>query len=587
MQFLQSAFIFKDLNDESLRDLLRFHRQETYQPGQAILRQGTRTDGLYLLINGEVDLSCAVKEERVDLYTLQGGCLIGEAELFSGEPRLVTARARSEATVVFWPRGLLLQFLEENPAALQRLKYASSSSRLACKRRFPWLAEGEIIHALTRRHPVHLVIGLIVPVVALAASVLLSIRVPRSDLPALLWVTLFLAVTGSAWTAWRILDYLNDFYILTNQRVIWLEKVIGVYDRRSETPLQWVLSTGISSGLLGRILQFGDVLVRTYTGHMELTRLPMPQFFIDMLEEQWQRLKQTQNRVDRESMMHTISERLASPEMEEELSLPEAPAEKNAETRIGLDQWSFRTRFETEGVISYRKHWAVLLRGLVVPLALLALAVIFIILRPSGMLPFTVNDRLLLYAVPVSLFFVAWIVYRYVDWANEIYQVTPTQIVDVHKKPLGQEIRRVAPLENILGTSVNQHGILGLLLNFGDVTAQVGTSEFLFKGVLNPNLVQQDIVRAQNAFLQRRSKKEQHQRQMEVVEWLSAYHEGTQSLNHQDAHPQDVIETQKENENDLTSRNHSGSGTAQEGPEAEPGNGRNPGTDPEHDRNNA
>jgi hypothetical protein len=116
-------------------------------------------------------------------------------------------------------------------------------------------------------------------------------------------------------------------------------------------------------------------------------------------------------------------------------------------------------------------------------------------------------------------------VYEYADWANDLYQITPTHIVDLHKKPLGREVRKLAPLENILGTEVDRRGLIGVLLNFGNVIAVVGTSQFLFEGILNPSAVQQDVVRAQEALLERKRSAERKRRQDEMVEWLTAYHD--------------------------------------------------------------
>ena len=55
------------------------------------------------------------------------------------------------------------------------------------------------------------------------------------------------------------------------------------------------------------------------------------------------------------------------------------------------------------------------------------------------------------------------------DWHNDIYLITPDQVVDVNKKPLGHEERQAAPLKNILGIEYKRLGIIGLLLNFGTV----------------------------------------------------------------------------------------------------------------------
>jgi hypothetical protein len=97
--------------------------------------------------------------------------------------------------------------------------------------------------------------------------------------------------------------------------------------------------------------------------------------------------------------------------------------------------------------------------------------------------------------------------------------------VDVNKKPLAREIRKVAPLENILGTEIDRQGIIGLLLNFGSVIANIGTAQFSFYGVYDPASIQQEIVRAQDSFLERQADMDRAQRREEVVEWLSAYHE--------------------------------------------------------------
>jgi hypothetical protein len=85
----------------------------------------------------------------------------------------------------------------------------------------------------------------------------------------------------------------------------------------------------------------------------------------------------------------------------------------------------------------------------------------------------------------------------------------------------------VAPLENILGTEVDRRGPIGIVLNFGDVVANVGASSFRFDGVLNPSAAQQDIVRAQEALVDRRLETDRRRRQDEMVEWLAAYHQQT------------------------------------------------------------
>jgi len=176
-------------------------------------------------------------------------------------------------------------------------------------------------------------------------------------------------------------------------------------------------------------------------------------------------------------------------------------------------------------VITYRKHWAVLMREISLPSILILLVVGFLGARLGGLLKFSTVGNLLLMSGVALLPLVLWWTYRYVDWANDIYQITADQIVDINRKPLARELRKVAPLENILGTEVDRKGIVGILLNYGDVITNIGTAQFVFEGVYDPIGVQQDIVHAQEAYLQRKSERDQRQRQDEMVELLDIYHE--------------------------------------------------------------
>ena len=103
--------------------------------------------------------------------------------------------------------------------------------------------------------------------------------------------------------------------------------------------------------------------------------------------------------------------------------------------------------------------------------------------------------------------------------------MSPNHILEVYRKPLGREVRRAAPLENILSTEVDRRGIIGLILDFGIVRVNVGTEQLDFEGVFHPGIVQQDIVRAQEAFIAQRREGEQQQQRREMIEWLGAYHE--------------------------------------------------------------
>jgi hypothetical protein len=123
-------------------------------------------------------------------------------------------------------------------------------------------------------------------------------------------------------------------------------------------------------------------------------------------------------------------------------------------------------------------------------------------------------------SIPVA----GWWVYEFVDWQNDIYQVTPERILDIHRKPLGAESRKEAPLDNVLSLKYERPGLLGILLNFGTVTAKVATEDFKFEGVYDPVGVQNDVYRRLEARNAAREKAERDRRQGEFVEWFEVYH---------------------------------------------------------------
>ncbi len=94
----------------------------------------------------------------------------------------------------------------------------------------------------------------------------------------ILWLVLaFLALGfGLFVTAWSALEWSNDYFILTKDRVLMQRMLIGMFDSRQETPMTAVLSTGLERSFLGRLIGFGTVTARAYTGDLALPNLPDP-----------------------------------------------------------------------------------------------------------------------------------------------------------------------------------------------------------------------------------------------------------------------------------------------------------------------
>jgi hypothetical protein len=205
----------------------------------------------------------------------------------------------------------------------------------------------------------------------------------------------------------------------------------------------------------------------------------------------------------------------------------------------------FKVRFEEGGTITYRKHWFVLLRRVLQPslflLGIVAWAVYrgaTLVLSHGTLLRMTADGRtrpdtwlavLLLLMVPVA----GWWVYQYLDWKNDIFQVTPDQIFDIDKKPFGTEARRVALLDNVLSTHSSRVGLAGYILNFGTVYITVGGSQLAFEDVRDPASVQGDIDQRRAARIEQKRQTEAWQERERMADWLISYHENADELERQ------------------------------------------------------
>jgi hypothetical protein len=118
-----------------------------------------------------------------------------------------------------------------------------------------------------------------------------------------------------------------------------------------------------------------------------------------------------------------------------------------------------------------------------------------------------------------------WWLYNYVDWSNDIYQLTPKQIFDIERKPLGEEQKKSAPLESILSLEHSRDGIIQLMLNYGNVIINVGTTQFIFRGVYHPDDVHQDVSDYIEAGERRKQQKEAERDRVRMADWFATYHE--------------------------------------------------------------
>ncbi|MEW6031026.1 MAG: cyclic nucleotide-binding domain-containing protein [Chloroflexota bacterium] len=541
--FFQKIHLFHDLTEDDLTRMAEIVDEKTYEAGEVIIEQGSRGESFYLIHSGRVKVTRRTDKGEVELAVLVRNDYFGEEEILSNRPRTASITAISPTRVFILTREDFAELIKRAPQLKPNFDVTVSSHRLWRRLRFKWIRPGEVVYFLARKHLILLWRALFGPIFFLFIGVTLFLWgiVAGSAFAVTLGVLGMIAVFG--WAGWIVLDWSNDYYVVTNQRAVWIEKIIGIYDSRQEAPLATILSVGVETDPLGRILDYGNVVVRTFVGRIDFSHVGHPYHAARMIEEHWQRTKEMASGEEKEAMKAALREKLGlttpapvekeKPKKQDRLTLPKL-YRPTIFSVIGGNIFKFR--IEDAGTITYRKHGFVLFSQIWQPsfflIAILALWITHFVrlvrtpdapviaLAPDGLY----IDSYLLALPLIALPFFGWLAYQWVDWANDVFQVTADQIIDLDRTPFGATQRRAAPLDNILSTEYQRLGLLGYLFNFGTVYITVGGSKLEFQDVYDPAAVQQDIDTRRAARVAGRRAAEKAAERDRMAEWLATYH---------------------------------------------------------------
>jgi uncharacterized membrane protein YdbT with pleckstrin-like domain len=179
-----------------------------------------------------------------------------------------------------------------------------------------------------------------------------------------------------------------------------------------------------------------------------------------------------------------------------------------------------------ESVI-YRTHWWILIRRLILPMVFLILWVMTLAAAAGGFLGGLDIATFFSIILLGGLVLWIWFLYRIVDWRNDYYMITPDQIIDVHRRPLGAEEKRTAPLKNIQSIEYFRQGMLGILLNFGSVAIRIGDTDLNFDYVSDPSAVQKDLFERFINLTRREKGKEVRAERDRIADYIDTYHRMT------------------------------------------------------------
>jgi CRP-like cAMP-binding protein len=115
--------LFAPLSADERQRLAHGARSHRYAEGEIIVRQGDATSSMFLIVAGRCSVSAhgdGRSSQRVAV--LEEGSAFGEISLLTGEPRIATVRALTEATLVEIDKHTLAPILEASPSLVEKLE---------------------------------------------------------------------------------------------------------------------------------------------------------------------------------------------------------------------------------------------------------------------------------------------------------------------------------------------------------------------------------------------------------------------------------------------------------------------------------
>ncbi len=505
---LASTSTFGLLPVTTLRRMAPVFRAVELGPGTILGRQGEVDGLLRLVVEGAIALDRKGADGRPrHTATLGYGEVLGERGVFAGLPRDTSAVTLQPTEVLEADRDELWGVIGDDIAALDHLVLPDAVRALMVLPTAGAADLGERTVAMYRRHWAALAANLVLPIALAAGSLALAGTVAGfadSAVQSLVLAAVGLLVPIGA-VAYAYLDYAYDVLIITNRRVIHVDRLPLVRSRRAEAPLVRVQDVQVViPGLAARSFGFGTLLIQTAGAQraIRFAALANPEGVRATLFGLVEQATLDARREHTTWIADRLSPAFAQADAEGNVvvplpgvgdTAPEAELPGNATfmqaAMLRIVEWLPRMRVETaDGVVTWRKHWWVLLRstGLVALAALAALAAWSRTLAVGGPLP----ARAWLVATAVLA---AWAIYRYEDWRNDLYVLTDEHIVDVERRPFGlHEDRRQARLTQIQDIRHVVPNPLATLLNFGFVMVETAatTGSFTFDNIYNPAGVQ-------------------------------------------------------------------------------------------------
>jgi uncharacterized membrane protein YdbT with pleckstrin-like domain len=350
---------------------------------------------------------------------------------------------------------------------------------------------------------------------------------------------------------WVMLDYLNDWHIVTSRRVVHEEKVILISERRSSAPLDKIQNLESKRSFVARLLSYGHLVINTAAevGEIMFDFLPHTDQVTDLINKEAARARAGVRAESEELIRRQLQDRLhiGLEERASERALVEKPVfgkkkVKQRKLKLPFKMFVFGVQEKPGNRVEWRKHWLALVIATFWPFLLTLLSATILGLSIGNAIlqnqPVGLQNAVTLISLIMMLIGLFWWWWSWTDWDNDRYILTDRYIEHIEQKPLFfDEQRQITTYERVQNVEFRKPNPLFYLLNFGYVDIQTAATEGMvtFRYVPEPDFVQTEIYHRIESFQEKQQEMRLKQQKSEMIDWLDAYHKLVQQDNHYDS----------------------------------------------------
>lgn len=554
MNVLRRHYTFQKLTDTEFREFTTLLRTQMTPRATILVQQGEQKDtDLFIVRKGRLAIRAVEKDGRDPVVAIaKPGDLINEMAFLTGRPAERTIETVDDVQLWLVKREDFTALMADHDTFAEHLQYSEQVQAYREKsKQFSGQRPGEQVLWQTRKHPWVLFRSLWLTFLLLIAMLIILIPPTNAFFTAisgpLLAVLGFIVLLNAVW---NVIDYLNDYYVVTDQRVIHRERVVLIYDSQDETPMGKVQNVTVDRpGFLYTLFDMGNVRVETQgtRANIQFEYAPKPEMANKLILERRDRARiesraseRSRVRVDLAHEMYLVKDNAgAGGGGGGKKDKPKAEAAgRSRRLAEGFENFRHnvlpRMRVEEDNQIIFRKHWVNLLATTILPFSLfIGYLVGLVIIRLTSPQLSEVLFRLpgLIFTLVLGFVLGFWFVWQYENWRNDLYILTPDRLIDYKRTPFGLrgETKRTASLENVQNVTATTRGFIDTLFNLGDVSVKTGgvENELNFVRVYAPRRVQAEIVKQLEEFQNNKRIREARQRRQEFIEWIGIYDELT------------------------------------------------------------